>query len=87
MVEDEAITVEVKNSNGVRSESETEVLVHICPGILSELEAIIPDLHLTDGHRFACVSDDVNCGHANDLIWCGRYDLQTVDERLHIVGY
>jgi hypothetical protein len=80
-MEDVEIAVEIQNGNGVRSRRQTEVLVHVCPGIPAKLDTIIPDLHLAYRYRFTCVSNDVNCVHVNGFIPCGRYDLHPIDQR------
>jgi len=64
LMESVEVAVEIQDGNGVRSEGQAEVLVHIRPRIFAKLDAMIPDLHLAYRYRIICVSDDLNCGQA-----------------------
>ena len=52
--------IEIYNRHSMRARRKSEVLVHVCPRIPAKLDPIIPNLHLAYGHRFICVSNNVN---------------------------
>lgn len=52
--------IEIENCHRVIARRKREILIHVRPGIPAKLDAIVPDLHLIDRHRFICVGDNMN---------------------------